>query len=186
MTPKQGLRWARGFIDQATLDSELAESLYGIITSQSFRTQLGPKPELYYPAIYAYCQQAAEKALKALLWYEVGSIPRKHNPLGNVLKLRQMKERNRPTHLDIIHRNRDSIKQILNMAPGANSESTRLEDLLKQANTEYPFTKSDGSIVLPCQEISESDVAAALKIGRPLVIQTKKYLEVAGLAPSHI
>lgn len=186
MTPREGLQWARAFIDQAALDSELAESLYETVRGKSLGTHLRSRPDLYYPAIYAYCQQAAEKTLKALLWYEVGSIPRKHNALGRVLRLKQMKERNRSTHPELIYRNRESINHILDMAPGASSATTRLEDLLNQANTEYPFRASNGAILLPCQEISESDVAAALKIGRPLVLLTRKYLEVAGLAPSYI
>ena len=180
------LSWARAFIDQSILDCDLAKSLYDIINNEKIKAQLGSKPELYCPAIYAYCQQAIEKALKALLWYEVRSIPKKHNPLNKILQLKQMKRRNLPSHLDIIFRNKKRIDQILNMAPGASYENAGINMLLKQVNTEYPFIALDGTVKLPCQEISRNDVIAALKIMCPLILHIRKYLEVIGLAPSYI
>jgi len=182
----QGLRWARAFIDQAKLDCDLAESLRTLVTDDKQAIRLGSNARLYTPAIYAYFQQAIEKALKALLWYETSNIPRKHNPLDAILKLHAMKERNRPTHLDVVFRNKTSLNKILNMAPGASSSTAKMEDLLRQPNTEYPFEITEGIIKLPCEEITDNDVATALKISKRLVFEIKKYLDSAELAPSNV
>lgn len=185
MTLRDRLEWARAFMLQATLDCNLARALRDIVRREDVNHPLGSRPDLYIPAIYAYCQQAIEKALKAWLWFSTGTIPRKHNPINSLLHSRQMKQANRPGHLDILDRNNTPIRRILDMAPGGSLDRARLEDLLNQPNTEYPFRTSGGDIKLPCQEITIDDVVAALRITKPLVTSVEKSLEVAGLGLMH-
>ncbi|MCX6344666.1 MAG: HEPN domain-containing protein [Armatimonadetes bacterium] len=186
MTSDKRLIWARAFIDQAQLDANLAVFLYDIVKDGKDSGLLGLRPDLYFPAIYAHCQQGIEKALKAMLWKENGSIPRKHNPMKEVMEVNGINERRRPSHLDTICRNKKPIIEILNMAPGAASDNPSIKRLMAQKNTEYPFSTPEAEVKLPCQEISRDDVSAALKIAKPLVLQIKKYLEVAGLEASQV
>ncbi|MDO8588449.1 MAG: hypothetical protein Q7T82_15585 [Armatimonadota bacterium] len=176
--------WARAFAEQARLDLDFAGALYALISDADERARLGSRPELYCPAIYAYCQQAIEKALKAWLWHSQGSIPMAHNPMTSVLRAKDMKKRNRPEHLNIIDRNQEWLGRILNMAPGASyGRDVKRDQLLSQPNTEYPFALPGGQVKLPHQEVSVSDVAAALKIAKPVVNEIRKHLEASGLAP---
>lgn len=186
MTSPHKSSWAIAFSDQAKLDLDLATALATAIRDKSISGILGEKPQLYRPAIYAYCQQALEKALKAWLWHARGRIPRIHNPLPVVLASKEMRSNHRPAFLAVIGRNKASLGSILNMAPGASSgRNATLEQLLQQPNTEYPCAVQ-GRVLIPHEHISLGDVAAALKIAGPLVDAIRKYLEVQNLAPSRL
>ena len=187
MAAQNRLEWARAFVLQAKLDLDLACALLTITRGAEPGGQLASRPELCLPAMFGYCQQSIEKALKAWLWYSTGSIPRSHNPLGSVLKAAHMHMRgkSRPRHLQIIDRNRKSVDRILNMAPGATCEDADMAALLSQPNTEYPFrVLPGGRIRLPHEEISLGDVSAAIKVATPLVLSIHGYLGAVGLLGS--
>ena len=178
--------WASAFMDQARLDLELAKALRALVASESERTSLGSKPELYCPAIYAYCQQALEKAIKAWLWHSRNAIPMHHNPMSWVLRSKDMKKRNRPAFLKMIDDNTKPLDSILNMAPGAGcTKDAPKEELLTQPNTEYPYAVSN-RVVVPCEGIGLADVVAAIRLTEPLVEGIRKYLEVQNLAPTRL
>ena len=186
MIRKNKMRWVRAFIDQAKLDQNLAESLFDILSDTKLKGILRTNSRLYTPAVYAYSQQAIEKALKALLWYEKGHIDLIHNPMDAVLELDGINERNSPTHLAMISRNKEPLKNIVNMAPGAYSPKRSIKMNTRQSNTEYPFESSDGTIKLPYEEISMDDLGAVFKVNRKIIPQIVKYLETTELAPSNI
>lgn len=173
--------WVRAFMEQAELDLDFATGLSGLIDAGERCEWLRRRPELYCPTVYAYCQQAIEKALKAWLWHKNNSIPRRHNPMAAVLKHVEAMGPKHPEHLDIVDAHRDMLDQVLNMAPGAACQGATMEILLRQPNTEYPFAVSSTRVKLPREEISELDVASALKIASPLVVSIKKYLAAQGL-----
>ena len=187
--------WAQAFIDQARLDVQLAVALYSLVKDKTDQELLGSRPELYCPAIYAYCQQAIEKALKAWLWLTQGSIPMDHNPLRWVLdsddmkKFRDIKKsggvkkHNGPAHLEMIDRNSNYLRKLLDMAPGAGiGRNATKEARLSKCNTEYPYASGD-TVKLPSDTIKDVDVVAAFKYGKPLVEEIRKYIEVQNRSP---
>jgi len=180
--PHKSLR-TEAFINQAKLDVDLAVALYSLVKDKADLGLLGSRPQLYCPAIYAYCQQAIEKALKAWLCHSQGKIPMDHNPLKLVLESSDMKKPGRPTHLDMIDRKRRYLDSILDMAPGAGMprNATR-EKRLSKPNTEYPYAEGD-RVVLPSSGIGFPDVNAALHESWPLVEAIRKYIEAQNLSP---
>lgn len=193
MTPTGKLDWSRGYLDQAILDVAFARIIYRIINRSTADSHFGSYPMHYYPAVFAYCQQSVEKALKSLLSYSTkNDLPLTHNPMQLAKRLNRNKnlvslKKRRHSQLDSsvwkwIFDNEAVITGILEMAPGAKSGSASLY----QPNTEYPFIDAKGVVRLPCEEITALDIASAMKIANYLVPKIWKYLEAQNLAPSNV
>ena len=192
MTSPSRLNWSRGYIDQAMLDFDFSLLIYDLINKKPPLVPISDHPEHYYPVVYAYCQQSVEKAMKALLLFRSKKILslKTHNPMivfkdllsdSKFLELvNKEKKQNAQSVLGWIDKNKRPIETILKMAPGANHDS----DSLHQRNTEYPFIANSEQLRLPCQDITQSEVGAAIKTATYLVPAIHKYLEAQNLAPA--
>lgn len=176
-------KYARPAMQQAVADYTVAELLFA---SNCGRIYGGNPP---YDAALAKCQQAVEKALKAILLQyapQYSSVVFEHELLGEFSPLRDNKQRlwaavqKILSWLGIRPRLQGQIQKLERLAPSLLRARYASENVVAAMarNTEYPFTDALGNIVAPCIGFASFDVSyhlSALKTVKTLFTQLKRH-----------
>jgi len=179
------LDWTQSFLDQAIIDLATAQSIHASLTTHHTLRVFPEDPEQYYPVIVAHCQQAIEKALKAVMCVVEGVSARllDHNPMKVIRKPGDTRvKRVLKKHSIVFDREESDCMEILNMAPGASVAERSLENLLRQRNSEYPYL-ANNKVVLPWETTSNQEVVKAIRLASVITSVIKKYVSGSAKGP---